>query len=272
MIPGIHVSTTGGLEKSPGRLRELSLQAGQIFTANQRRWVSSPLPSKRVDKFRDETGDLKFVSHASYLINPASSREDVVRKSVKALEDEYSRCILLGIPCIVIHPGAYQQNGLEKGIEMIAAALDDLFSRFNEGPLILLENTAGAGTTVGRKLEELRAVRDMSENPERIGYCIDTAHAHGAGYDVGSDSFHEELDSVLGAELIKVFHLNGSKVEAGSNRDRHEHFDEGFIAMSSIRKLFSSSMFHHALGIAETPGTDRERASDIRLLEGKETT
>ena len=266
MIPGIHVSTSGGLEKAPARLRNLNLSAGQIFTANQRRWKSSPLSEKRVETFRDETGVLQFVSHGSYLINLASSREDVLEKSELALSEELHRCSVLGIPYLVLHPGAYQENGLEKGIEMIAGTLGRLLSRRKDIPLLLLENTAGAGTTVGRSFQELKAIREQSMCPEKIGYCIDTAHAHGAGYMIGAEAFKEELDSVLGAENVKVFHLNGSKVEQGSRRDRHEHFNTGFIEFTDLKKLYDDQTYKHALGIAETPGTDQDRAGDMMLL------
>lgn len=266
MIPGIHVSTSGGLEKAPARLRNLGLSAGQIFTANQRRWQASPLPENRVETFVEETGDIQFVSHGSYLINLASSREDVIEKSKIALVEEFRRCSVLKIPFLVLHPGAYQENGLEKGIEMIAGSLGKILSELENIPMLLLENTAGAGTTAGRTFQELKAIREQSGAAERIGYCIDTAHAHGAGYSIGEAGFTQELNSVLGAENVKVFHLNGSKVEMGSFRDRHEHFNEGMIPFADMKKLFDNPTYKFSLGIAETPGTDEERAGDISLL------
>ena len=267
MIPGIHVSTAGGIEKAPARLRDLGLEAGQVFTANQRRWISPPLKEKSVEAFRNETGELLFVSHASYLINPASSREDVRERSAAALREELNRCIQLRIPCMVLHPGAHQGAGPREGIKMVAQALKEAVDATGPGPVILLENTAGAGTTLGRSLQELAEIRDLAGMPERTGYCIDTAHAHGAGYDVGDADFSRAIQTILGAENVKVFHMNGSKVEKGSLRDRHEHFSCGTIALSGLMKLYNDPAFEKTLGIAETPGSDQDRAADMGMLE-----
>ncbi len=211
---------------------------------------------------------LFFVSHASYLINLASSRKDVLERSRAALAGELERCALLGIPSVVMHPGAHQGAGIEMGVEMIASALYDILTARENGPLLLLENTAGAGTILGSRFEELSAIRELSRVPERIGYCIDTAHAHGAGYSVDGKGFPEEIRRVLGSG-VKVFHMNGSKVSRGSRRDRHEHFDQGNPAMSDMKALFSSPLFKGIPGIAETPGTDAHRARDIFMLEQK---
>lgn len=265
MIPGIHVSTAGGIDKAPDRLRELGLTAGQVFTASQRRWESPPIPEERVGRFRERSEGLTFVSHASYLINLASSRRDVLERSRVALANELERCTLLGIAFAVMHPGAHQGAGVDKGVEMIASALYDILGTTGNGPLLLLENTAGAGTVLGSSFEELSAIRELSRVPERIGYCIDTAHAHGAGYKVDGKGFPEEIRRVLGSG-VKAFHLNGSRVLQGSRRDRHEHFDQGNLALSDMKALFSSPLFKGIPGIAETPGTDADRARDIGML------
>ncbi len=270
MIPGIHVSTAGGICKAPFKLRELELKAGQIFTANQRRWKNSEISPANAVKFREASEGLTIISHASYLINLSSANPEVVEKSHIALVEELNRCKALGIPYLVMHPGAHQKAGLEKGIEMISSSLRQLLPTVKAGPMLLLENTAGAGTTIGCHLEELAAIRDSSGIPEHIGYCIDTAHAHGAGYRISDKEtvsvFIKELDSILGCRNIKVFHLNDSKVECDSRRDRHEHFGEGTIGIEGLRDLFQSPLLSQTPGIAETPGTDDERAADIRKL------
>lgn len=267
MIPGIHVSTAGGIGKAPERLRNLGLAVGQIFTASQRRWEPASIPSENAEAFRNESRGMLFVSHASYLINPASSTEDVREKSRKALRDEMARCRMLEIPFMVIHPGAYQNNGLEKGISLVAGALEEAVQEVPDGPLVLLENAAGAGTAIGSRFEELAEIRELSGVPERIGFCIDTAHAHGAGYKVGGNSFEAELNGVLSLKNIRVFHMNGSKVEMGSRRDRHEHFHSGTLKLDRLKALYSNPVFEKTPAVAETPGTDDERAADIRLLE-----
>lgn len=270
MIPGIHVSTAGGIHKAPLKLRELGLTTGQIFTANQRRWKNGEIPPEGIAKFREASEGLIIVSHASYLINFASANPEVVEKSHIALVEELERCAALGIPYLVMHPGAHQKAGLEKGIDMIASSLEQLLPKVKAGPILLLENTAGAGTTIGCKLEELVAIRDSSGVPELVGYCIDTAHAHGAGYSISEikdvSIFVDHLEDVLGCDNIRAFHLNDSKVECDSRRDRHEHFGIGKIGLDGLRVLFQNSVFAETPGIAETPGTDDERAEDISKL------
>ncbi|MCK5785750.1 MAG: deoxyribonuclease IV [Candidatus Sabulitectum sp.] len=270
MIPGIHVSTAGGIYKAPLKLRELDLTTGQMFTANQRRWKNSELPLESIDKFCEASEGLTIIAHASYLINLASANPEVIEKSHIALVEELKRCKALGIHYLVLHPGAHQKAGLDKGIYMISSALTELLPLVDSGSMLLLENTAGAGTTIGCRLEELSAIRDSAGVPELIGYCIDTAHAHGAGYRITDPetvtSFVEQLDMVLGCSNIKAFHLNDSKVECDSRRDRHEHFGAGTIGVEGLRFLFQSPLLSRIPGIAETPGTDDERATDIRKL------
>lgn len=270
MIPGIHVSTAGGMHKAPLKLRELELNTGQIFTANQRRWKNGEVSPANIAKFREASEGLTIISHASYLINFASANPEVVEKSHIALVEELRRCETLGIQYLVMHPGAHQKAGIERGIEMISSSLRQLLPTVKAGPMLLLENTAGGGTTVGSRLEELAAIRDSSEIPELIGYCIDTAHAHGAGYRITDEEtvsvFIKQLDSILGCDHIKAFHLNDSKVECSSRCDRHEHFGEGTIGLDGLRCLFQTPLLFQVPGIAETPGTDDERAVDIRKL------
>jgi deoxyribonuclease-4 len=270
MIPGIHVSTAGGIYKAPLKLQQLGFKSGQIFTANQRRWRNRELSSDSIAKFRDASEGMTIISHASYLINFASANSEVVEKSCTALVEELHRCRVLGIRFLVMHPGAHQKTGLEKGIEKISSALRELLPSVAGGPVLLLENTAGAGTTIGYKIEELAAIRDRTDVPELTGYCIDTAHAHGAGYVISSASgvsdFEKTLSSVLGQKNVRAFHMNDSKVECSSRRDRHEHFGKGMIGVEGLALLFQSSLFCGIPGIAETPGTDDERAEDIRKL------
>lgn len=152
------------------------------------------------------------------------------------------------------------------GMKMVADSLRGILSDFDDGPMILLENTAGAGTSIGRTFPELAEIRELSGVPERVGFCIDTAHAHGAGYDLGASGFVEEMIGVLGRENLKAFHMNGSKAERGSHRDRHEHFNSGTLSETVLRDLFQNPALEDILGIAETPGTDEERAADIKTL------
>jgi len=248
-------------------LREMGLSAGQIFTSNQRKWMAGDLSGESVEKFREASSGLTMISHASYLINLASANPEVVAKSRRALLEELLRCKSLGIEYLVMHPGAHQNAGVDRGIEMISSALNELLPQVEAGPIVLLENTAGAGTVIGSRFEELAAIRACSDVSDITGYCIDTAHAHGAGYRVDDPGFAPLLDSILGRNNIRAFHLNDSMAECGSRRDRHEHYGAGTIGLPGLRSLFHSPFFTGVPGIAETPGTDFERASDIRKLQ-----
>ena len=271
MIPGIHVSTAGGIYNAPIQLKKLNLLSGQIFTANQRRWLNKDIPESTTNKFLEAAEGLVIISHSSYLINFASANPEVVEKSHVAFIDELQRCKKLGIKYLVMHPGAHQKAGLEVGIEKISKALNHLLPQVTGAPKLLLENTAGAGTTIGRRLEELAAIRDSSVVPEQIGYCIDTAHAYSAGYkinDVASvNLFVKEIDKILGVTNVNAWHLNDSKVDFDSRRDRHEHFGEGTIGIEGLKALFYSPEFLDIPGVAETPGTDPERANDFIKLQ-----
>ncbi len=260
---------------------KLGLDTVQVFTKNQQQWKAKPLDPAMLTEWKKEVQRLgwgdRIVSHASYLINLASANEELWEKSVSLMLDEIERCETLGIRYLVHHPGAAVGQTREEGLARIAKAYKVLFKQTKGYATVsCLENTAGAGTTLGRSFEELGGLRQMilegtGCKPERIGYCIDTCHAHAAGYDIatraGAEAMLGSLDAACGIGHVRVMHMNDSKAPAGSNRDRHAHIGEGTIGGGTTQKKLGASGFATVLAnpvlgavpkIMETPKEDAE--------------
>lgn len=279
---GSHLSIAGSMVNALLEAEKLTLDTVQVFTKNQQQWKAKPLDPAMVKEWGTEVARLKWsdriVSHASYLINLASADDELWEKSIALMLDEIERCETLGIRYLVHHPGAAVGQTREEGLARIAKAYKKLFkSTKGYTTVSCLENTAGAGSTLGRSFEELGSLRAMileqTACPDsRIGYCIDTCHAHAAGYDIstraGGDAMLGFLDSLCGIANVRVLHLNDSKAPAASNKDRHAHIGEGTIARGTTPKKLAASGFasvlaHPAFGkvpkIMETP---KESAED----------
>jgi len=266
MIPGIHVSVSGGLNKALDKLTELELPCGQIFTSNQLQWEGRAITESEVDRYSSRS--VSIVSHASYLINLATADRKKKKLSIAALETELERMHLLGIKWCVLHPGAHMGSGEETGIGRISSIAEKVLLNSPEDTGILYENTAGQGTTLGYSFEQLARLLELTGIPERTGICFDTCHAFAAGYDLSSVEAVSEavgkFDEIVGVHNIKAFHINDSQGECGSHRDRHASPGEGHIGLEPLRYLASLTEFINIPGLAETPGTDKDRACDIK--------
>ncbi|NOQ23556.1 MAG: deoxyribonuclease IV [Candidatus Aegiribacteria sp.] len=268
MIPGIHASVRGGLDRALDTLNELGLPCGQIFTSNQQQWKGRAIKEREIERYSGRS--VTIISHASYLINLASTDRRVVKLSVQALEAELERMHTLEIEWCVLHPGAHLGAGEETGIEKISSMAGKILLNSPADTGILYENTAGQGTTVGHTFWQLAQLLELTDMPARTGICFDTCHAFAAGYDLSSFSAVREtmnrFNDTVGIERIKAFHINDSKRECGSHIDRHAVTGEGLIGLEPLRFLGSMSEFREIPGIAETPGTDRDRAQDIQKV------
>ncbi len=253
------------------RAAELDLQAVQIFTANQRRWRSPPIPPEEAEAFRREM-KVPVLSHASYLINPAGSREGVTARSRLALAGELERMAQLGVDWAVLHPGSHLGDGPGRGIDRAASMIGAALEASPRGG-ILLENTAGMGSSLGADLAELAAIARLVAAPQRVGFCIDTAHLHGAGYDLRPEAPPEATVARIAEELaggrVRAFHLNDSLAGRGSRRDRHQSVGKGGIGLQALGMLAAMEEFEDVPAVVETPGTDADRAEDVRLIEGR---
>lgn len=272
------MSIAGGLYKALERGAEAGCDVIQVFTKPNKQWAAKPLTPADVEAWwaaREATGIEPSLAHDSYLINVASPEAAGWKRSHEALAIEYRRCGVLGIPNLVMHPGAHLGTGDAAGIVRIAAALDRVLGEQPDNPTrILLENTAGQGTNLGHRFEHLRDLLGAVEAPERLGVCIDTCHTLAAGYAIetpaGWAETFAEFDRVVGLDWIQAFHVNDSKKERGSRVDRHEHLGRGHLGLSAIRCLVNEPRFVGLPMTIETPRAgDAVNLQILRALAGR---
>ena len=263
---GSHLSIAGGMHNALSSAEALGLDTVQVFTKNQQQWAAPPLADDTVCRWKGECGRLKFehtVSHDSYLINLASQDPALWAKSVDAFAEELRRCVVLGIPYLVTHPGAHLGAGEDVGLASVAKALDEVHARIPAGgkkggppaTITCLEITAGQGSSLGYKLEHLATIIEKVKAPERLGVCLDTAHLFAAGYDFRGRKyagFRKQLAATVGVDRVKVMHLNDSKKDLGSRVDRHEHIGRGTIGLDGFRPIVRDEAFRHVPKILET--------------------
>ncbi len=274
LLIGGHISIAGGLHAAPPRAGRLNFRTMQIFVKNQRQWRAPPLGQEDADAFeaaRSSSGIERVLAHGSYLINVASPDEAQRTKSVTALLDELVRCARLGVDGLVLHPGAHSGSGPEEGLVTVAGSVDECLDRVEEnGVPILLETTAGQGTSLGHRLEHLAIVRDKSRHPGKLGVCVDTCHIFAAGYDIdtaqGWASFWDAFDRLLGKEALAAVHINDSKKPKGSRVDRHERLGQGLLGTYPFTRLLSEERFRGIPLILETPGGEVHYAKQIAWL------
>lgn len=275
-VLGAHMSIAGGYEKAVEAAAACGMEVVQLFTKNNNQWFGKPISYDDVTRFQDALSRLRIhhpLSHSSYLINLGSSDETLWRKSVEALIIELRRAELLGIPHVVVHPGAAVGAEESVGLDNIVRALDEIHSvePWLESHL-LLENTAGQGSCLGWRFEQLAYLLDHVRQPDRLGVCFDTCHAFAAGYPLADRrdflATFREFDRLIGVERIVAFHLNDSKRELGSRVDRHEHIGRGHVGMEAFRHLLGDKRFRDTPMYLETPKGDHEgRSWDVINLE-----
>lgn len=258
---GAHMSIAGGFERAIDRALAVRARVLQVFTKNASQWKAKPLSGAGVTAFRErwETSGLAAVAaHDSYLINLASPDAALRRRSIAALADELSRCAALEIPLLVAHPGAHMGSGVREGCDRVSESVDLARARCPApGVTLLLETSAGQGTTLGRRFEELARMRDGMARRNLVQFCLDTCHVHAAGYDLTSERGWEEtfaeFDAILGLENLRLFHVNDSKTARGSHVDRHEHIGKGRLGVEPFGMLMRDPRFRSVPKILETP-------------------
>ena len=263
-ILGAHMSIAGGFDKAVERAHEAGCDCVQIFSKNNNQWRARPIPEGAAEQFQQRLQELNVTHpliHASYLINLGSPDEGQWQRSVEALVIEIQRADELGIPFVVVHPGAFTSSDEASGIRQIAQGLDEIHQQTNGvQSRILLETTAGQGTNLGWQFEQLAAMLDQVQDPDRVGICVDTCHVHAAGYALSSPEDYEQtwksFEAVLSFDQIHAIHLNDSKRELGSRVDRHEHIGLGEIGLEAFRLLMNDSRFAEIPMYLETPKQD----------------
>lgn len=277
---GAHVSVAGGVQTAPPRGTEIAADSIQIFTANQNQWFPKQPSEENSSMFREamkwDRPDV-CVSHASYLLNMGSPDEKKLTMSRNAFLTEIDRCDGCDIPYVVFHPGAHMNTGEEACLTRIAESIDYCLNRRSGSRVsILIENTAGQGTTVGYKFEHLISIIEQVKHPDRVGVCFDTQHSFAAGYDIRTrkawDETFDHFDKTVGLQWLKVFHINDSKKELGQRVDRHENLGKGLLTDETFWCLVNDERFAHLPMILETPARDpsvyREELVWLRHLVG----
>ena len=273
---GAHVSASGGVENAPLNAAAIGADAFALFTKNQRQWVSAPLSDKSIKLFKERCKEGSFdpqyiLPHDSYLINLGNPDEEAQQKSRAAFIDEMKRCEQLGLVMLNFHPGSHLNKiSVEECLDKIAANINLALS-MTSGVTAVIENTAGQGSNVGNRLEEIRYIIDRVEDKSRVGYCIDTCHFYSAGYDIVNDyeGAFAALDKAIGLEYLRGIHLNDTKKALGSRVDRHESIGLGLLGTEFFEKFMKDSRFDNIPIILETPDESRW-AAEIELLRGME--
>ncbi len=272
---GCHMSIAGGVDRAPLRGKQVGCDTIQLFTKSNRQWHAKRLTDREVEAFKANlavTGIGPVVAHDCYLVNLAAPGGPLWKKSVAAFRVEMERAERLGIPYLVTHPGSHAGAGEAEGIRRVAEALNILQAALprHGGVQILLETTAGQGTSLGYRFEQLAAILADVEQPDRAGICLDTCHIFAAGYDIrppaGYRRTMEELDACLGLRRLKAIHLNDSKGGLGSRVDRHEHIGKGRLGLAPFRRLLNDPRLRRVPMILETPKDDNFITADRRNL------
>mgnify|MGYP003984912731 CR=1 FL=1 len=269
-ILGAHMSMAGGYYKSINSGAAAGCQCVQLFTKNNNQWRAKDISDEDVNLFKTQLAKHAIkhtLSHASYLINMASPKDELWEKSIDAFVIELQRAELLGIPYVVVHPGSYTTSTAAEGIRRIAVALDEVHQRLPKiTTKCLLETTAGQGSNLGWQLEQLAEMLQQCQTSERVGICVDTCHMFAAGYDLRDDSIYdqtlEQFNHLIGLERLFAFHLNDSKRELGSRKDRHEHIGEGEMGLDPFRLLLNDPRFTNIPMYLETAKGERPNCPD----------
>lgn len=273
-LVGAHMSISGGLHLALERGAEFGCTTIQVFTRNQKQWNHKPLEKEEIalwNAARAETGIREIMCHDSYLINLGCPNSENLKKSQDAFEREIKRCQALDIDYLNFHPGAHLKDTEEKCIEQIAKSINKFADLTNGGKTrLLIETTAGQGTNVGHRFEQIAAIIALVDKKVPIGVCMDTCHTFAAGYDIttksGWDKTLKEFDDVIGLKYLYAFHLNDSKHPLGSRKDRHENLGKGHIGIECFKVMMTHPKMKHLPKYLETPDGDLHWNDEINQL------
>jgi deoxyribonuclease-4 len=260
VILGAHCS--GGVKKSLARCVEIGADAVQLFVQSPRAWRFPDHDPADLAAFREERraqGIGAVLVHALYLVNLASPTDDFYSKSVQTMRSTMDAACAIEADAVVFHVGSHQGAGFEAGLERVVPALRDVLERCNDTTWLLMENSAGAGGTIGRSLEELATLYEQLDRHPRLGICLDSCHLYVSGYDVTKreelDRVLDEVDGSLGLDRLRALHVNDSKAPLGSNRDRHDNVGQGLLG-EALGVFLSHPALQELPAVLEVPGTD----------------
>lgn len=275
---GAHVSTSGGVENAPVNAAAIQANAFALFTKNQRQWFSAPLSEKSIASFKKKTEEIHvdpayILPHDSYLINLGHPETEGLEKSRAAFLDEMQRCEQLGLTLLNFHPGSHLKKiSVDDCLARIAESINITLDK-TKGVCAVIENTAGQGSNVGNRFEEIAKIISMVDDKSRVGVCIDTCHTFAAGYDLRTaeacESTFAELDKVVGLSYLQAMHINDSMKPLDSKVDRHNSIGKGEIGIECFKWIMQQDMFNDIPLILETPD-ESIWAEEIALLRGFE--
>ncbi len=267
MLIGIHTSISGGYSAAIEEGEGAGAEAVQIFVRQNLSWNRKVVTEEEAEDFRrrleTSVSVKKVVAHSSYLINLASDNRTTVKRSVSLMAEELLICKSLGIDIYVMHPGSHKGYGVEVGIQKIIDGLKNVRDKTGDTDVrVAFETTAGSGGQIGSTLDEIAEILTKSDKIINAAVCIDTAHLFGAGYNINDNTEYErlirEIDSKIGVGKVLVCHLNDSKAELATRKDRHEHIGKGKIDISVFRTILKDLRLGNAIAILETPKEMRE--------------
>ena len=271
---GVHVSTAGGVDKAPGRAAEIGCASLQLFTKQPTRWAEPAIDPATVEAFagaREAHGIRLVAAHDSYLINLASPDRVLWERSARCFEGELRRCVSLGLDLLVTHPGNATDGDYAAGVARNSEGVTRALDRIGGQTTVLLELTAGSGTSIGATFERLAEILAgvPRELEPRVGVCVDTCHAFAAGYDLTADwdGVWARFDDVIGLGRLRLFHVNDSKHTLGSRKDRHEHLGQGTLGVEPFRRLMNDARFASVPKLLETPKEGDSLIYDVMNLD-----
>ena len=278
ILLGAHMSIAGGVHTAVERGMSIGCTTMQMFVKNNNQWRGKKLTEEDISTYKkllQQSSIGPVVVHDTYLINLCATDKQILKKSRLALKDEFDRCEALGVEFLNFHPGSHVGAGERDGIQRIAESLNIIHDQ-TRGYRVksVLETTAGQGTAIGYRFEQLRAIIDLVDQSDRMAVCVDTCHVFAAGYNIATEEGYqttfEEFNAIVGLDRLVAFHVNDSKRELGSRVDRHEHIGKGKIGKAGFRILMNDERFRSVPKILETPkGPEmKEDVRNMKLLRG----
>lgn len=270
---GYHVSLSGSPVSGLVEGVDAGCETIQVFPGSPQQWGTPPVSDEQAAEFieaRANSGIDPVLLHSIYLINMAAPSEPIFKRSVGSLSSALAKADKLGARAVITHIGNHKGEGEEFGLHRIAEAVTSCLERTPGDAFLLLETTAGAGTSIGNSFEQFGAVFDMAGRPERLGFCLDTCHIFAAGYDIGTpagvDDALDKLDRFIGLDRLMAIHLNDSRGDCGSHLDRHEHIGQGKIGLESFRRLVNHPALQGLPAIVEIAYETEDAPDDLGLL------
>lgn len=267
---GCHLSISKGLYRAAQDALSIDANSFQYFTRNPRGGKAKDLDMEEVEKLQKLMKEYNFAplfAHAAYTMNLASKSDNTREFGKMILKDDLERIKIIGNSYYIFHPGSHVGQGSEKGIELIIEALNETIDKDDE-TIILLEGMSGKGTEIGKNMKELKSIIDGVENNKTMGICLDTCHLYSAGFDIKNDldGVIDEIDSIIGLDRLYAIHLNDTKVEFNSNKDRHEVIGEGLLGIDTIVNIINHPKLKNLPFNLETPNEISGHKKEIKML------